>query len=115
MPNGILFTKEEYVLCTYAARYGDHDLGVLQAINLRNHPPSSVLSKVRNIATDIRTTGRAADPKWKRLTGRTTGMASRFTGWYEFVAPVVDLPQVELLRMCNGLMLRAADGTASLD
>ncbi len=104
MPKGILFTKEEYLLCTYAATYGGHDLGGLQAKNLRNHPPSSVLSKVRNIATDIRTTGRAADLKWKRLTGRTTGMGSRFTGWREFEAPVVDLPKAELLRVCNDLL-----------
>lgn len=108
MPRGITFSPDEYVLCTYAALYGDADLGGLATINLSGHPRTSVRDKVRNLATDMDGVGIARSPKWPKLTGRTTGMGPRYTKWNDLVLPHALLRREVLLERCLAILDGAA-------
>lgn len=102
----IPYTTEEYTLCTYAAMYGDEDLGGIYVMNLNGHPGTSVQDKVRNIATDLDGMRIARHPKWRRLTGRTSGMGPRYTRW-DLVEPLTRLPSEVLLERCRIILGRA--------
>jgi hypothetical protein len=99
MPSKVEFTEEEYVLCTYAALYGDEELGGLVAINLNKHAANAVKIKICNIVTDMDEQSIPRASKWNPLTSSTASANARLVGW-EIVEPLTQITRDELLKRC---------------
>jgi hypothetical protein len=99
----IPFSEDEYVLCAYAAMYGAEDIGGLIKANLNGHPPASLAMKVMNIVADLDAKDIKRSANWAPLTGTTTGLGTRFTGWI-IVEPLTRLSQQQLLSKCRSIL-----------
>ncbi len=79
-----LFTKDEIILCTYAAMYGVEDFGGIDEIySLQHRSISSIKMKIMNIASMLDENGikRFNYDRVPPLTGLTTGKRGRRTNW----------------------------------
>lgn len=108
MARGVPFTEDEYVLCTYAAFYGDEELGGFAAMNLNGHhlrsiEHNSIEDKIRNIVADLDGQGIRRSPKWTPFAGTTTGGGPRYTGW-KIVEPQTRLSRQALLDKCLSIL-----------
>src|SRR5437588_405916 len=101
---GALYTRDEIVLCTYAARFNGHDIGGVETIRgLRGRSALSVTAKIQNIAAMLDEHGVPRGNHIAPLTGRPSGQAGRLTNW-EWVEPLVRLTQAELLDPCRTIL-----------
>jgi hypothetical protein len=105
MASRINFTEDEYTLCTYAAMYGADDLGGITALNLENHPPSSIVMKIMNIVADLDEEDISRSGNWAPLNGTAAGMGARRTGW-QIVRPLTELPRPAFLERCQRILSR---------
>ena len=99
---GKLYTKEEVILCTYAAMYDVDDFGGINQIHLlHNRSLSSIKMKIMNIASMLDENGiRFNDNKVSPLTGLPTGKRGRRTNW-DIVETIYSLPKEEFLKKCK--------------
>lgn len=108
---GSLFTRDEILLCTYAARFDEKDFGGVDVIRqLQRRTRASVTAKIQNIAAMLDEEGIPRENRIAPLTGRPAGGSGRRTNW-EWVEPVVTLPRTELLNQCR-VVLRANENRA---
>src|SRR5262245_41095685 len=102
--NKALYTREEILLCTYAALFDGHELGGVDAIRrLRGRRAPSVMAKIQNIAAMLDEAGVPRESRVVALTGRPAGQSGRKTNW-GWVEPLVSLSRTELLRRCRGVL-----------
>ena len=104
------FTEDEYVLCTYAALYGEDELGGFAAMNLNGHSMRSIQhntieDKIRNIVADLDGMQIHRCAKWRPLTGRAGGVGPRYTGW-DIVEPRTRLSRQDQLAQCLSILRR---------
>ncbi len=101
-----LFTKDEIILCTYAAIFNENDFGGIRKIhNLADRSLSSIKMKIQNIASMLDEQGikRYNYDKVKALTGKTTGESGRRTNW-NIVNLYIDKPKDVFLTECNEIL-----------
>lgn len=101
-----LFTKDEIILCTYAAIFDENDFGGISKIhNLTDRSFSSIKMKIQNIASmlDEEKIKRYNYDKVKALTGKTTGESGRRTNW-NIVKLYIDKPKDVFLKECNEIL-----------
>jgi predicted HNH restriction endonuclease len=78
------FTREEIVLCIYAARYDIADIGGIDAIHsLESRSRSSIRMKIQNIVAMCDEAGISRNPDQHALTGLPAGEKGRRTNWDE--------------------------------
>jgi hypothetical protein len=78
------FTRDEIVLCIYAARYDIADIGGIETIHaLQSRSRSSISMKIQNIVAMCDDAGISRNPMQRRLTGRPSGETGRRTNWAE--------------------------------
>ncbi len=78
------FTRDEIVLCIYAARYDIADIGGIDAIHsLESRSLSSIRMKIQNIVAMCDEAGISRNPGEHALTGLPTGEKGRRTNWDE--------------------------------
>ena len=101
---GDLFTRDEVLLCTYAARFDVDDLGGVEAIqSLRRRSAGSIRMKIQNIASMLDEEGIQRESDVSPLTGRPPGESGRRTNW-DWVEPLVPLSRSELLSKCKAVL-----------
>ena len=99
---GQLYTKEEIILCTYAAMYSANDFGGINKIHLlQNRSISSIKMKIMNIASMLDENGikRFNYDSVPPLTGLTTGQSGRRTNW-DVVRTLYSLEKSNFLQKC---------------
>ena len=90
------YTRDEIVLCTYAALYDATQFGGAQTVHaLTGRSLSSISMKIGNIAAMLDDEGIARNPSVTALTGTTTGQPARRTDW-ETVKTLVETPKADL-------------------
>ena len=102
---GSRYTKEEVILCTYAAMYDENDFGGISAIHsLENRSERSIKMKIMNIAAmlDEKKIMRFNKHRIKPLTGLPTGVKGRRTNW-ETVKYLCSLEKAVFLEICKKL------------
>jgi predicted HNH restriction endonuclease len=78
------FTRDEIVLCIYAARHDLAEIGGIDAIHaIQTRSRSSIRMKIQNIVSMCDEEGISRDPAQKALTGLPTGETGRRTNWAE--------------------------------
>lgn len=102
---GQRFTRNETVLCAYAAMYNAADVGGCALITAfatisTGRPESSIPAKIRNIAGTLDKYVIPRNRSWNVLTGTTTGQKARETDWKEVIEPLTRLPHREFLEEC---------------
>lgn len=103
-----LFTREEIILCTYAALYGDRDLGGVEAIQtVTNRGIGSIRMKIQNIAAMLDDAGVRRFSTVSGLTGLPPGQHGRSTNW-EIVEPLTRRSRSELLNECRRILAASA-------
>lgn len=101
MPKRKTFTKDEIVLCIYAARHDLADIGGIDAIQaLQSRSRSSIRMKIQNIVAMCDEEGIARDPDQHALTGLPTGEKGRRTNWDE-LSEYADVSREDHLRECQ--------------
>lgn len=101
-----LFTREEIVLCTYAAMYNANDFGGIDKIYLLQHRSiSSIKMKIMNIASMLDENGihRFNYDSVPPLTGLTTGQTGRRTNW-DIVESLYSLPKDDFKKKCTDII-----------
>ena len=104
--NGKLYTKEEVILCTYAAMYDANDFGGINKIHLlHNRSLSSIKMKIMNIASMLDENGikRFNYNRVPPLTGLTTGESGRRTNW-NIVSTLYGIDKNEFLLKCKTII-----------
>jgi hypothetical protein len=100
-----LYTRDEVVLCTYAARFEGHDIGGVEAIRrLCGRSALSITAKIQNIAAMLDEHGIPRDNRIAPLTGRPAGETGRLTNW-DWVEPLAHMPRADLLRECERILV----------
>lgn len=98
------FTREELILCIYAARYGVQDIGGVATINgLRRRPLASIKMKIQNIVAMCAEEGLFHAADIRPLTGKPPGLVGRRTNW-DLVAELSHLSREQHLQLCNGII-----------
>lgn len=103
---GPLYTKDEVVLCAYAAMYNAADFGGINKISkLKERSIDSIKMKIQNIASmlDEEKVKRYNYDKISPLTGLTTGESGRKTNW-NIVKELYPLSQADFLSMCKKIV-----------
>ena len=78
------FTRDEIVLCIYAARHDLAEIGGIDAIHaIQTRSRSSIRMKIQNIVSMCDEEGISRDADQKALTGLPTGESGRRTNWTE--------------------------------
>ena len=99
-----LYTRDEIVLCTYAARFDGRDIGGVETIRLlRGRSTPSVTAKIQNIAAMLDEHGIPRESRIAALTGRPAGESGRRTNW-AWIEPLVRVSRAELLDQCRGIL-----------
>jgi len=76
------FTRDEIVLCIYAARFDITDIGGIDAIHsLESRSRSSIRMKIQNIVSMCDEAGISRNPDQHSLSGLPTGEKGRRTNW----------------------------------
>ena len=79
-----LYTRDEIILCIYAALFDASDFGGIEAIhslNLRSR--ASIEMKIQNIVAMCDEEGLKRNPDHNPLSGRPNGQTGRRTNWNE--------------------------------
>jgi predicted HNH restriction endonuclease len=106
MMAGSAFTRDEVVLCTYAARFNDEDFGGIDAIDsFTGRSRASIQMKVLNIAAMLDEEGIARESSVSPLSGLPAGQQGRRTNW-DTVSELVDLTREEHLAECHQILDR---------
>ncbi|MCY1033300.1 hypothetical protein OV207_17735 [Corallococcus sp. BB11-1] len=105
---GLRFSRNEVVLCTYAARFNGDDFGGVEAIHsLEGRSRDSIHLKVLNIAAMLDEKGIARESDVSPLSGLPKGQQGRKTNW-DIVAELVGLSRTEHLVECRRVLERQA-------
>ena len=100
MPKGKRYTMDEVTLCTYAAKYDEHDFGGKEKIMvLQKRSLASITMKIQNIASMLDEHNIARHNKVSPLTGLTTGKHGRTTDW-DRVKTCLSWKKEEFLKKC---------------
>lgn len=103
-----LFTRDEIVLCTYAALYGARDLEGPESIEQLTHRSmDSIVMKIQNIEAMLDDFGVPRLTKTQGLSGLPRGQRGRRTNW-EVVEPLTRVPRQELLNRCRAILAAAS-------
>jgi predicted HNH restriction endonuclease len=95
------FTRDEIVLCIYAARHDIADIGGIDAIHaLRSRSRSSIRMKVQNIVAMCDEVGISRSTDQHALTGLPTGETGRRTNWQE-LSEYRNVSQADHLQECK--------------
>jgi predicted HNH restriction endonuclease len=101
---GSLFSREEVVLCAYAARYDGDDFGGVEAIHCLNwRGYKSISSKIRNIVTMLDEYGIARANNLTPLSGLGKGQQGRRTNW-DVVSELLTLSREQHLAECRSIL-----------
>jgi len=103
---GAAFTRDEVVLCAYAARFNGDDFVAVEAIHsitLRSR--DSIQLKILNIAAMPDEEGIARESAVNPLSGLPTGQQGRRTNW-DIVSGLVGLSRSEHLAECRRILER---------
>ena len=107
MPKRNAFTRDEIVLCIYAARYDIADIGGLDAIHsIRIRSRSSIRMKIQNIAAMCDEEGISRSSNEHALSGLPTGETGRRTNW-DVLSLYVTVPQDQHLNECQLIITKA--------
>ena len=99
-----LFTHEEIVLCTYAARFDGREIGGIDAIHgICGRSRASIRMKIMNIAAMLDEEGIPRENEEPALSGLPAGETGRRTNW-NWVRPLSQLSRAELLKKCQAIM-----------
>ena len=105
---GAAFTRDEVVLCAYAARFNGDDFGGVDAIHsLTGRSRDSIQLKVLNIAAMLDEEGVARESTVNPLSGLPPGQQGRRTNW-DIVSGLVGLSRAEHLAECRQVLERQA-------
>lgn len=105
---GATFTRDEVVLCAYAARFNGDDFDGVEAIHsLTLRSRESIQLKVLNIAAMLDEEGVARESAVSPLSGLPTGQQGRRTNW-NIVSGLVGLSRGEHLAECRRILERQA-------
>lgn len=106
MPKKNAFTRDEIVLCIYAARYDIAEIGGLDAIHsMRMRSPSSIRMKIQNIVAMCDEEGISRSSNEHALSGLPTGEAGRRTNW-DLLSQYVTVPQDQHLNECQFIIAK---------
>lgn len=106
------FTKDEIILCAYAALYDENEFGGIEGVHrLTNRPTSSISMKIRNIVAMLQEDDLPHNRSITPLTGTAPGQPSRRTNW-ETVEPLTRIPREKLKSHCQRIVTRATSGAA---
>ncbi|MEZ6132635.1 MAG: HNH endonuclease [Planctomycetaceae bacterium] len=98
------FTRDEIVLCIYAARYDIADIGGIDAIHaLRSRSRSSIRMKIQNIVAMCDEVGISRSPDQDVLTGLPAGESGRRKNWEE-LSEFRDVPRDDHLQECKSII-----------
>jgi hypothetical protein len=98
------FTKDEIVLCTYAALYDATDFGGVSRIESITHRSlDSIQMKIQNIAAMVDEAGVARSSNVSPLTGLPQGQSGRKTNW-DIVEPLCKLSRQTFLQQCRHVL-----------
>ena len=98
------FTRDEIVLCTYAAIYDASDFGGISKIeDLTHRSLASIKMKIQNIAAMLDEAGAKRYSNVSPLTGLPQGQTGRMTNW-EIVEPLYKLPKQALFQKCRSIL-----------
>lgn len=98
------FTREEIVLCIYAARFDVDDIGGIESIHsLRFRSRASIRMKVKNIVAMCDEEGISRNIQNRGLTGLPAGEVGRRTDW-DLLAEYAEKTRDELLQECQRLI-----------
>ena len=101
------FTKDEIVLCIYAARYGSVDIGGVEAIHsIQGRSIDSIEMKIKNIISMCDEHDISRNTTVRPLTGCTTGKKGRLTNWKE-VSEYAHVSRDQHLRECQTIISKA--------
>lgn len=101
-----LFTRDEIVLCIYAARYGAAEIGGIDSIHqLRRRSSSSIQMKICNIVAMCDDEGISRDPAQNALSGLTAGKRGRRTNW-DVLSQYIKVPRAYHLLECQNIILQ---------
>jgi predicted HNH restriction endonuclease len=105
---GSLFTRDEVILCAYAARYNGDDFGGIEAIHsLTFRGQVSIMAKIRNIAAMLDEQGVARENTLPRLRGLPRGQQGRRTNW-DIVSELLTLSREQHLAECRSILHQPA-------
>src|SRR4051812_25137657 len=106
--SGAVFTRDEVVLCAYAARYNGDDFGGAEAIHsLTLRSRESIQLKILNIAAMLDEAGIPRESRVSPLSGLPAGQRGRRTNW-DIVSGLVGLSRDQHLGECRRALQRAA-------
>ncbi|MFO0880404.1 MAG: HNH endonuclease [Gemmataceae bacterium] len=106
---GAPFTRDEVVLCAYAARFNGDDFGGVDAIHsLTSRSRDSIQLKILNIAAMLDEEGFPRESAVTPLSGLPVGQQGRRTNW-DIVSGLVVLSLAEHLAECRRILERQAD------
>jgi hypothetical protein len=101
------FTRNEIVLCIYAARYDIADIGGIGTIHaLESRSRSSISMKIQNIVSMCDDAGISRNPMQRRLTGRPVGESGRRTNWAE-LSEYAGVDRHSHLHECQAIIAKA--------
>jgi predicted HNH restriction endonuclease len=102
-----LFTRNEVVLCAYAARFNSDDFGGVEAIHsLTLRSRGSIQLKIQNIAAMLDEAGLGRESVVSSLSGLPAGQQGRRTNW-EVVAELMALSREQHLVECHRILSEA--------
>ena|SRR6266446_3538680 len=97
------FTRDEIILCTYAAMYDADDFGGIFKIERLTHRSlASIKMKIQNIAAMLDEAGAVRYGNVAPLTGLPRGQSGRTTNW-EIVEPLYKLSKQAFLQKCRSI------------
>jgi predicted HNH restriction endonuclease len=101
------FTRDEIVLCIYAARHDISDIGGIAAIHALNaRSRSSIRMKIQNIVAMCDEEGISRSPDQHALTGLPAGETGRRTNWEE-LSDYRDVSREDHLQECKSIIARS--------
>lgn len=95
-----LYSKNEIILCTYIARFGNSEIDEYDVYKLQNRSLSSIKMKIQNIASMLDEKGHKTESSIPKLTGMKSGQKGRRTNW-DIVQNYTNLNQDEFRSKCN--------------
>lgn len=95
------FTRDELVLCIYAALYDVEDIGGVDAIHaLQSRSRSSIRMKIQNIVAMCDEEGISRSGDQHSLTGLPAGKTGRRTNW-DLLSKYISVPRAQHLHECQ--------------
>lgn len=98
------FTRDEIVLCAYAARFDGTDFGAVEAIHsIGSRSRDSIQLKVLNIAAMLDEEGVPRESAVNPLSGLPAGQQGRRTNW-DIVSELLSLTREQHLAECRAIL-----------